>query len=353
MNGFFYGMTAGEGCGYSCGPGGRGTVYRFDAVGNKTVIYSFGNAPDAYDPTASLVSLNGGFYGDTQTGGAYSNGTVFGVTPLGTERVLYSFKGGSDGAVPQSGLIAAGGELYGTTVDGGYEGSGCFSGCGTVFKMSPLGEETVLYRFAGPPHDGAHPAAPLTYANGTLYGTTWTGGNQKCGGAGCGTAFSLSPSGKERVLHRFTGAPEGENLGSLILYRGMFYGTTVLGGTHNKCGGNYGCGMFFSMSPSGKLHVLYSFKGDTDAETPSVTLLRIGHGFYGTGGGGLICSGYRCGTVFEVSTSGSERVLYSFKGQPDGKFPGWPLVARNGLLYGTTVEGGAYDFGSIFTLPIP
>jgi uncharacterized repeat protein (TIGR03803 family) len=60
------------------------------------------------------------------------------------ERVVYSFNGGSDGAHPSS-LIKVNGTLYGTTIYGGSES--CENGCGTVFSVTPAGAEKVVYTF--------------------------------------------------------------------------------------------------------------------------------------------------------------------------------------------------------------
>ena len=54
------------------------------------------------------------------------------------------------------------------------------------------------------------------------------------------------------------------------------------------------------------------------------------------------------GTVFKVSTSGAEHVVYSFKGSPGGAIPYARLVSLNGTLYGTTQYGGANGLGTIF-----
>ena len=49
-------------------------------------------------------------------GGTSGNGTVYKIDANGNESVLYSFTGGNDGGVPQTGVIADGqGNLYGTT----------------------------------------------------------------------------------------------------------------------------------------------------------------------------------------------------------------------------------------------
>ena len=93
-------------------------------------------------------------------------------------RVLYRFAGGSDGAQPVAALIDVNGILYGTTENGG--GSGCKKlGCGTVYSITTSGAEKVLHSFAGG-SDGAYPAAALVDVNGTLYGTTENGGGSGC-----------------------------------------------------------------------------------------------------------------------------------------------------------------------------
>jgi len=142
------------------------------------------------------MSVNGALYGTTESGGTdcHDNGigcgTVFSISPSGSEKVLYAFKGGSDGEAPFADLIYFRGALYGTTAFGG--GSGCNgNGCGTIFKLAPDGTETVLHAFAGG-NDGASPAG-LINIDGTMYGTTGSGGGTGCGGTGCGTVFSITP----------------------------------------------------------------------------------------------------------------------------------------------------------------
>jgi uncharacterized repeat protein (TIGR03803 family) len=110
--------------------------------------------------------------------------------------VLYNFAGGTDASGPWSSLVLDGpGNLYGTSYYGG--GSGCTgnAGCGTVFKVTSGGMETVLYRFTGGT-DGARPYGGLVLdAQGNLYGTTYEGGVGECydGLPGCGVLFKVSP----------------------------------------------------------------------------------------------------------------------------------------------------------------
>jgi uncharacterized repeat protein (TIGR03803 family) len=199
-------------------------------------------------------------------------------------------------------------------------------GFGNVFAISPSGKESTLYEFKGMPNDGAEPAGNLLALNGTLYGTTLNGGNNNAG-----TIFTISPSGHERVIYSFKGgvADGGNPIGGLIELGGKLYGTTATGGS-------VGAGAVFDVTTSGVEHLLYSFKGDPkDGEEPRAPLLAVGKSeLYGTTYEG---GGDGDGTVFEISTSGKEHVLHSFAGAPnDGYKPDGGLTLAGKNLYGTT-----------------
>jgi uncharacterized repeat protein (TIGR03803 family) len=204
--------------------------------------------------------------------------------------VLYSFKGGSgDGETPYAGLVNVNGTLYGTTGYGG--GSGCYSGqgCGTVFSVTRSGTEHVLYSFGGYPYDAASPYAGLTNVNGTLYGTTRDGGGSGCY---CGTVFSVTRSGKEHVLYSFKRGNDGKNpVAGLIDVNGTLYSTTTSGGA-------YGYGTVFSITMSGKETVLHSFGASGDGADPFAGLINVDGTLYGTTYGGG-ANGY--GTVYAIS----------------------------------------------------
>jgi uncharacterized repeat protein (TIGR03803 family) len=181
-----------------------------------------------------------------------------------SETLLYSLHGGSDGATPRAGLFAdSSGNLYGTTISGG--GTGCGGqGCGTVFRIGTDGSETVLYSFAGG-SDGEFPEDRLIGDEaGNLYGTTSQGGGNGCGGGTCGTVFKLTPGGTETVLHSFAGGSDGyfPIAGLVADASGNLYGTTAGGGADNK-------GTVFKIaSGSGIESVLYAFAGGSDGATP-------------------------------------------------------------------------------------
>jgi uncharacterized repeat protein (TIGR03803 family) len=327
--------------------GGFGTVFELAPNGNVKVLHIFSGGDDGNLPFSTMIADKAGnLYGTTAYGGGTSCdsgcGTVFMVTPEGTEKIIYAFAGGSDGEVPLSALLAdREGNFYGTTLYGG--GTGCTGfGCGTVFKIAPDGTETLLYAFTSL-SEGALPGAGLIAdKNGNLYGTTIVGGGTSCGGAGCGSVFRITPAGTETVLYSFAGGADGANPeASLIADKaGNFYGTTTAGGG-TGCGGS-GCGTVFKLAPDGTETVLHAFAGGSDGAVPIANLYADKKGnLYGTtdqGGGGNCSSG--CGIVFKLASDGTETVLHAFDGMDGYKPEGGLIADKKGSLYGTTYYGG-------------
>jgi uncharacterized repeat protein (TIGR03803 family) len=137
--GNLYGTT-GLGGDLSCNaPSGCGVVFKLDSAGVETVLHSFtGASTDGWNPIAGVVrDASGNLYGTTYRGGAHGYGTIFKLDAKGNESLLYSFGGGSDGGYPYAGLILDGaGNLYGAAAYNGE--SGCSGeGCGVVFKLVP------------------------------------------------------------------------------------------------------------------------------------------------------------------------------------------------------------------------
>lgn len=323
-----------------------GSAFEVTTSGGEHVLHMFGRGADGVFPYGGLTALNGMLYGTTSQGGVNNAGTVFELNPkTGKERILHNFKSGSDGTNPTGTLIALHGSLYGTT-SGGQGGADGPSGpgCGTVFEVSPSGKERILYSFKCE-LNGAFPHAGVIALNGKLYGTTTQGGTS---GSGFGTIFEVTKAGVERVLYRFQGGSDGANpYAGLTAVRGTLYGTTRFGGG-TSCGyyGAIGCGTIFEVGASGVERVIYRFQGGTDGGNPYAGLTDVHGTLYGTTsfGGGTSCRYYYgtgCGTIFEVGTSGAERVLYRFQGGSDGANPYAGLTALDGTLYGTTYFGGA------------
>jgi uncharacterized repeat protein (TIGR03803 family) len=348
VNGTFYG-TAQLG-----GVERDGTIYSV-TNGLTKRLYTFGTkgsggtkSSDGAEPSAGLIAVNGTLYGVTEFGGSCGGGTIFSITTTGTENVLHSFCS-SDGENPESELLAVDGTLYGTTTT--LRGSSGNSG-GTVFSMSTSGGFKVLHSFNGAERDGFSPSGPLLEVNGTLSGTPSYGGTSDSSGCDCGTVYSITTAGKEKVLYSFQGRRQGDTdgdgpNGSLIDVNGILYGTTSTGGK-GSCFIGIGCGVVYSVTTSGAETVVYRFSGASRGQNPQAGLLDVNGTLYGTtawgGGGSCEFDATRflgCGTVYSLASSGAERVLHTFVGDSDGAHPEGSLIDVNGTLYGTTKEGGS------------
>ena len=300
-----------------------GNVFKVTPSGALKVLYTFKGGTDGAAPAGGLIMSRGVLFGTT-TGGASSDGTVFKMTLAGAETVVHLFKG-ADGAVPVAGVIDVGGTLYGTTALGGASNSG------TIFSITSAGVEQVLYSFQpiGGQFDGNGPNSALIDIHGTLYGTTG-GCSISCQGA----VFEMPLGGPESLLYPFISGGEYP-AGSLIATKGALHGVTSSGGAYVE-------GTAYKVSLTGTETVLHSFGGGTDGVGPEGGLTHLGTRFFGTTsqGGGTGCGGGGCGTVFSLTRSGAETVLYSFNGGSDGANPSGSVVALGGKLYGTTSAGG-------------
>lgn len=282
-------------------------------------------------------------------------GSSFAVNVSG--KILHSFSGG-DGAGPSGGLaVDALGNIYGTTTLGGV-GSECGqnSACGVVFELSPSANgytETVLWTFTNGGDGGGPQGGVILDTAGNLYGTTLYAG----GGNGCGTVFQLTPNQNgsgwsKNILHSFDSAssdacfPYG---GLAFDAAGNLYGTTASGGTNDT-------GAIFELTPSNggwNYSVIYSFQpgGSGDGANPHGTLVFDKSGnMYGTTLNG---GSYNAGSVFQLTPSNggwSESVIYTFNGQIGSNPYAGVILDNNGNLYGTTYGGGANNAGVVFEL---
>ena len=254
----------------------------------------------------------------------------------------------TDGLNPNSLVQAADGNLYGTTERGNT--AQCYSGCGTVFQITPNGELANTYTFCSEGYpscpDGTQPAAGLIQSvDGDLYGATGGGGANDSG-----TVFRLATNEKLTTLFSFCGQKINNNcLDGAYPYAGLirgidgnFYGTTVEGGDD-------GDGTIFKTTPGGNFTTLHSFDGDELVE-PMDSLTQGPDGsFYGTtrngGGSARYCTDPGgCGIVFRITPSGAFTTLYHFCSQPgcaDGDYTWAGLVlGADGNFYGATGAGG-------------
>jgi len=347
--GNLYGTTEFGGGSCDCG-----TVFKLNAAGKLQVLHRFTSWPDGKSPDAPLIrDAAGNLYGTAARGGDPNSclgncGTVFKVDAAGRFTVLYSFTGPPDGDLPNSGGLIrdANGNFYGMTVFGGDTSCNDGLGCGTVFKLDASNHETVLYRFTATGAEGNIPVGGLIRdAAGNLFGTTSNGGDPACY-SGCGAMFKLDTTGRLTVLHSFTGPPDGKYPStSLVQVGSNLYGTTFSGG--------YGLGLWgtvFKFDKSGNETVFHSFAGEaTDGAAPfgSSLISDAAGNLYGTTeAGGL----FDAGIVFMLDKTGKESVLHSFT-RSDGWQPEGSLIRdAAGNLYGTTYNGGTHRNGTIFKI---
>jgi uncharacterized repeat protein (TIGR03803 family) len=323
-DGNFYGTTQGN------GSNDFGTVYRITPAGDETILWHFGSGTDGAEPLAGLIEATDGFlYGTTFSGGLYTGGTLFKISLDGRETVLWNFGQGADGAAPHASVIeGTDGFLYGTTQGGGSLGHG------TVFKVSPAGEETVLWSFGASTDDGTQPLAPLIQvADGTIYGTTFTGGTYDTG-----TVFKMTSSGVS-ILWNFGASGDGASpVGGLTQGNdGDLYGATESGVGK----GLYGTG--FRITTAGNETVLWYFSDHMDLGVfPQATLVLGKDGnFYGTTSGGAGVSGGQ-GGIYRVTPDGVTTGLWQFAFQDEGPLQG-VIEGADGSFYGTTI---GYPTGS-------
>ena len=341
-DGNFYGTTT-----YG-GDEGYGTAFEVTTGGELSELYTFCEFPsctDGGEPYGGLVqAADSTLYGTTYQDGANGTGTVFELTTGGTETVLYSFcsqTNCADGDDPFAPLVQATDKnFYGTTLDGGTKGYG------TVFAITSAGALTTLHSFRY--SDGASPVAGLIQAkNGNFYGTALYGGAH-----GAGTVFEISAAGKLKTLHSFGAAGDGANPYAALVQAadGTFYGTTYSGGSHGQ-------GTVFAITAAGKLTTIYSFcseKKCSDGAAPYAGVIQATDGnFYGTTSQGGTSNR---GTVFAITAARKVTSLHSFclkKNCIDGADPSGGLIqSTNGIFYGTTTEGGANQDGTVFSLSV-
>jgi len=377
-DGNFYGATS------SSGSSSSGTIFKMTPAGVLTVLVNFtGTTSTAYGSScqAALIQASDtNLYGVTSTGGSGGgNGTVFKVTTGGTFTSLTSFTGTTGavlGATPLGAVVqAADGNLYGTTSAGG---SGTF---GTVFKITTAGVFTNLFSFTGTTGSflGSSPQGALVQmADGTLWGSTTTGGT-----ANVGSLFKTTTTGTFTNIRNLTSSTDGTTpIGALRLHSdNKFYGVCNAGSTQSRgsvfsidpatssftriysfvvsppyyknliqandgnfyggtANGNAGFNSVFKLTPSGTLSTLANF---TSPSFAAPYLLQGADGdLYGT----VPTEGsvFGAGQVFKLTTSGTKTTLLTFT-NTSGSFPGSTAITglmqdSDGTLYGTTSAGG-------------
>ncbi len=165
--------------------GGCGTVFRIDKTGTETILHRFSAWAGGTSPSFPLTLDNVGNLYSVAGGGSGYNGIVFKLNRQGQEKVLYNFS--YDEGYPCAGLLRdKKGNFYSTTCEGSYSYEG------TVYKLDKAGKKTILHAFSGG-SDGGFPEGTLIMdEHGNLYGTARGGGNSGCY-EGCGVVFKITP----------------------------------------------------------------------------------------------------------------------------------------------------------------
>lgn len=360
----------------------------------ESILYNFSSASGgASGPTSGLVmDKSNNLFGA-------SNGVVFKLSSKGTYTIL-SQKGGSSTLV-----MDKAGTLYGTSSSGGL-------GYGFVYKLTSSKKLSVLHQFGRMSGDGLNPAGPVTLDTaGNLYGTTQFGGDATCN---CGTVYKVSTKGVETILYKFLGGTDGSFPQANVLRdgKGNMYGTTS-GGSDNGNGvvwkldsknvestfytppasdlsysqlnylvrdsagnsytelngndnyGNQNGGMVQTNGTTSTFFLWYYFFNSCPLPLPIGALMVSGGTLYGTeeiGGAYAVCDENNGiylnggGDVYSFApTTGTQTFLYSFpdpsSGLTDGFYPYNGVIADTaGNLYGTTAGGGLYGSGTVFKL---
>lgn len=321
----------------------------------QTVLYNFCSQPNCADgggPESGLAFHGGNLYGTTPYTFTYQTGSVFELSPSGsggwTETTLYPFSCTDSGDNCPGGASPGGpvifdsqGNLYGTTSEGGDGTCGSTNGCGVAFELSPVGAgwaETRLFAFcsvlvSGQCLGGALPGGILVMDTaGNLYGTDGNG------------TFELSPSAggwtEQLITHGPSSALTMDAAGNIF---------------------SLGRGIVTELSPNGEggwnLTVVYTFPTNSDETLWSPLTVDQAGNLYGTTSESSARAKPVGGLVYKLVPSESgwiKQNIYSFlasDSEAEGNEPAGALVLDSlGNIYGTTLQGGAYNQGTVFEL---
>lgn len=321
----------------TCNNGGQfgfGSVWKF-SNSSLSVLHSFeGGDPGAYPRSGLILGSDGSLYGSTQFGGEFNEGSVFNIELDGSGfQILYSLNGvTSDGRYPIGKLVESSpGVFIGLCAEGGT------SGAGSIFKVTSDGEFEVLKSLQSPV-DGGFPKAGLSEGiDGKHYGATEFGGPD-----GFGTVYSIDENGTFEVLHNFNYDQDGGNAQSaLTVYNSTLFGSAAAGGANNF-------GTLFSFNPEETLQKLHDFSLPLNGSSPE-GLKNIDNKFYGiTSTGGA----FNTGVFYQISLDGEKIKLHDFDPEMEGQNPNSDLFwsEENELFYGSTKFGGLMESGSLYAL---
>ena len=359
-----------------------GTVFRITTSGTLTPLYSFTGGADGAYPDGVTRAGDGNLYGLTPyipppppSGGVPEippiPQTMFRITPAGVLTTL------SNANLPGPLTLGADGNLYSPGTENAHYG-------GSVYRIDLTGTVSVAFVTGNDPTPFFATSNLVQSADGGLYGlfggfygtgivrtdpvsgdfstlyTFPTGvivtnelrlgsdGNFYCTTVGdasttFGTVVRVDPSGTPTTLHTFSGTDGSQPPASVTEAPGPeFWGVTQGGGAN-------GFGTIYKIDAQGTFTSVHDFAG-SDGSYPYAGLARAANGtFYGTTNEG---GDQGEGTVFKIDPVTGFAVLHSFSfALQEGLFPrSSVLPASDGILYGTTPDGGTNSDGTIYKL---
>ena len=303
---------------------------------SPTLLFSFPCSQsfvcaDGFFPVSLIESPDGNFYGTAVGGGIGLNaqGTVFKMTPSGEVSVIYSFAEEQNGllpygSAPNSIVEGTDGFLYGVATFNGP------LGLGVAFKLSKSGTIVDLHDFCADFEcsDGAYPAFMTLALDGNFYGATGPSSPP------ANVLFRLSPTGTFKVVHVFE-APktplDGSGAFGLVQApNGDFYSTTVAGEQ------NMPFNTVFRFIPtSGAYKILHDFDF-TDYAASNLAQTASGELF------GLQVNS----ELYEISTAGKYQAMGPLSSTQ--YLDGGILIGSDGNLWGTFQGGDCGDQGMVF-----
>jgi len=202
------------------GVNGAGSIFKITPAGLYTSLHDFSYHTEGTSTLAGIViGPDGDYYGDCGGGGTNDDGTIFKLTPSGQFTVLYSFADNGDGSAPLGELVVGpDAALYGTTLI-----------YGTIFRITTSGEFSTVHQFLT--SEGRGCQNPLVLGpDGVLYGST------------SNSFFSYDPDGNVFSLFHTLSTLEGDLANGMIVHSdGRLYGATRLAGS-------FGSGTFFKIT---------------------------------------------------------------------------------------------------------
>jgi uncharacterized repeat protein (TIGR03803 family) len=325
-DGYMYGTSA-------CSSNGTASVYKISPAGAESVVIS--GLPTGWAGCNSGLTLgnDGNFYGTCQSGNSTNLGVIYRLTPAGVVTNLHDFTDVTGDAFPEQPPIqASDGNFYGTT------GTPELSHCGTVYQLTAAGAYKTLHAFSG---GDCHSSTLFQASDGNLYGSL-----SSCSIAGTneGCVYKISTGGVFKEIYGFTSAAGGQDpcTGVIQGKDGKLYGATNQGGAN-------GTGSIYKLTTAGGGHTdLHDFNNPTDAScvnnenanTVLLNLLQVSDGsFYGVNPA-YGSNGY--GGIYKLtSTNVFSAFLFPNPPVKGGQPAGTLIQNTNGLVYGTTPQGGS------------